>query len=57
MVNLKKLAATVTLGALLISGTTPGYAASLTDKQKKVQQQQQQNNSEQSKANASNQKT
>ncbi|RHB50463.1 murein hydrolase activator EnvC [Exiguobacterium sp. AM39-5BH] len=56
MVNLKKLAATVTLGALLISGTTPGYAASLTDKQKKVQQQQQQNNSAQSKANASIQK-
>lgn len=56
MVNLKKLAATVTLGALLISGTTPGYAASLTDKQKKVQQQQQKNSSEQSKANASIQK-
>jgi septal ring factor EnvC (AmiA/AmiB activator) len=56
LVNLKKLAATVTLGALLISGTTPGYAASLTDKQKKVQQQQQQNNSAQSKANASIQK-
>ncbi|QUE85964.1 murein hydrolase activator EnvC family protein [Exiguobacterium alkaliphilum] len=53
MVNLKKLAATVTLGTLLISGTTPGFAASLTDKQKKVQQQQQQNSSEQSKANAS----
>ncbi|UTT42132.1 murein hydrolase activator EnvC family protein [Exiguobacterium aurantiacum] len=56
MVNLKKLAATVTLGALLISGTTPGYAASLTDKQKKVQQQQQKNSGEQSKANASIQK-
>lgn len=53
LVNLKKLAATVTLGALFISGTTPGYAASLTDKQKKVQEQQQQNSSEQSKANAS----
>lgn len=53
MVNLNKLAATVTLGTLLISGTTPGFAASLTDKQKKVQQQQQQNSSEQSKANAS----
>lgn len=53
MVNLKKLAATVTLGTLLISGTTPGFAASLTDKQKKVQQQQQQNSSEQSKANSS----
>ena len=53
MINLKKLAATVTLGTLLISGTTPGLAASLTDKQKKVQQQQQQNSSEQSKANSS----
>jgi len=53
LINLKKLAATVTLGTLLISGTTPGFAASLTDKQKKVQQQQQQNSSEQSKANSS----
>ncbi|TCI37652.1 peptidase M23 [Exiguobacterium sp. SH0S1] len=53
MINLKKLAATVTLGALLISGTTPGFAASLTDKQKKVQQQQQKNSTEQSKANSS----
>ena len=51
--NLKKLAATVTLGALLISGTSPSYAASLTEKQKKVQQQQQKNSSEQSKANSS----
>lgn len=53
MVNLKKLAATVTLGALLIGGTSPTYAASLTEKQKKVQEQRQKNSGEQSRANAS----
>ena len=37
--NLKKFAATVTLGALLIGGTSPTYAASLTEKHKKVQEQ------------------
>jgi len=51
--NLKKFAATVTLGALLIGGTSPTYAASLTEKQKKVQEQRQKNSSEQSKANSS----
>lgn len=53
MYNLKKFAATVTLGALLIGGTSPTYAASLTEKQKKVQEQRQKNSSEQSKANSS----
>lgn len=53
MGNLKKFAATVTLGALLIGGTSPTYAASLTEKQKKVQEQRQKNSSEQSKANTS----
>nr|WP_214739530.1 M23 family metallopeptidase [Exiguobacterium sp. s48] len=53
MGNLKKFAATVTLGALLIGGTSPTYAASLTEKQKKVQEQRQKNSSEQSKANSS----
>lgn len=53
MDNLKKFAATVTLGALLIGGTSPTYAASLTEKQKKVQEQRQKNSSEQSKANTS----
>ena len=53
MFNLKKFAATVTLGALLIGGTSPTYAASLTEKQKKVQEQQKKNSSEQSRANAS----
>ncbi|WP_353048527.1 peptidoglycan DD-metalloendopeptidase family protein [Exiguobacterium sp. s48] len=50
---MKKFAATVTLGALLIGGTSPTYAASLTEKQKKVQEQRQKNSSEQSKANSS----
>lgn len=53
MGNLKKFAATVTLGALLIGGTSPTYAASLTEKQKKVQEQRQKNSSEQLKANSS----
>ena len=37
----------------MIGGTSPTYAASLTEKQKKVQEQRQKNSSEQSKANSS----